>query len=189
MPALIIIDMQEDFVLPHGSLCIQGAKDTLPRIREVLDGFRQRALPIFHVVRSYRADGVDVEWPREQAFRKGHHAVVPGTPGARIVSELAPRPNEYVVTKKRFSAFMHTELDLLLRRLHIRELAVCGTQLPVCVRCSVFDAIALDYRVTLIADGTSAQTEAIAEANRFDMANIGTRCLNAADYLSQLAGA
>lgn len=184
--ALGIIDMQNDFVSPQGQLCIAGAQDTVPRIREVLDVFRDLGWPVFYIQRSYRPDGVDAEWPRQDAFARGQKAVTPGSWGAEIVAELSPRSSEYVLTKKRFSAFMHTEFDLLLRRLQVKNLTICGTQLPVCVRCTVFDAIALDYRVTLLTDATSAQSTAIAEANIQDMAAVGACCLTTAAHIHQL---
>ncbi|MFO7718339.1 MAG: cysteine hydrolase family protein [Thermodesulfobacteriota bacterium] len=184
--ALAIIDMQNDFVASEGRLCIAGAQDTVPQIRKVLEVFREQEWPVFHIQRSYRPDGVDTEWPRQEAFARGQSAVTPGSWGAQIVDELTPKANEYVVTKKRFSAFMHTEFDLLLRRLHISDVTICGTQLPVCVRCTVFDAIALDYRVTLLTDATSAQTPAIATANIQDMAAVGAFCLSTAAHIRQL---
>jgi nicotinamidase-related amidase len=182
--ALLIIDMQNDFVLPGAPVCVAGAIATIASIKQILAHFRTRQYPVFHVTREYRPDGSDVEKMRQDAFLDKHPCVVPNTPGCAIVAELTPLAGEYRIIKNRFSAFMCTELDLILRRIGIDHLVVTGTQLPNCVRATVFDAVCLDYEVTLITDGTSAQTPEIAAANILDMTNIGVRCMTADDFLS-----
>lgn len=181
--ALIIIDMQKDFVLPGASACIAGAYATIPRIKRLLDFFRGKGWPVFHVVREYRADGSDVEFTRLPGFLDGKGYAVPGTPGCEIVDDLAPIKGEYRVVKKRFSAFMNTELDLMLRRLKATHLVVCGTQYPVCVRTTIFDALAYGYPVINIMDATSAQTRQIAEANIADLKNVGVDCMVLDEFL------
>ena len=67
--------------------------------------------------------------------------------------------------KNRYSCFMNTELDFMLRRLGVTCLVICGTQYPNCIRASIFDAVCHGYRVVNIIDATSAQTPDVAEAN------------------------
>ena len=186
--ALIIIDMQNDFVLPGAPACVAGAQATVPCIRKLLDVFRAGAGPIFHVTREYRADGSDVELTRLGDFRHGKTFVVPGTPGCEIVAELAPRAGEYRVIKQRFSGFMQTELDFMLRRLGVTRLVICGTQYPNCVRATIFDALCLGYPVTNVIDATSAQTREIADANIRDLRNVGVDCITLDDYLERQSG-
>ena len=187
MPALLIIDMQNDFVLPGRPVTVAGAQATVPNIRRLLDAFRTRSWPILHITRAYRADGSDVELFRRDAFLRGPQYLLPGTPGAEIVEELKPLPGEQVLVKPRFSAFMGTPLDLLLRRLGVQELVVSGTQYPNCIRATVLDAVSLDYAVTLVTDACSAQTEAVAQANIADMAAIGVHCRTARQFLTEVA--
>ena len=175
--ALVIIDMQNDFVLPGAPACITGASATIPAIKKVLEFFRANKLPVFHVIREYRADGSDVEITRLQDFIQKTPYIVAGTYGCKIVQELAPIDGEYQIIKNRFSGFMNTELDLMLRRLGVTDLVVCGTQYPVCMRTTIFDAVALGYRVTNVTDASSAQTPEIANANIVDIKNIGVSCL------------
>ena len=183
--ALIIIDMQNDFVLPGAPACVTGARATVPRIKKLLEHFRERRQPIFHVTREYRADGSDVELNRLGDFRHGNTFVVPGTPGCQIVDGLMPLPGEYRVIKQRFSAFMQTELDFMLRRLGVTRLVVCGTQYPNCVRATIFDAICYGYAVLNVTDASSAQTADIAEANIRDLRNVGVECLTLEAYLER----
>ena len=181
--ALLIIDMQNDFVLPGAPMEVAGALATVANIAQVLTQFRQQQQPVFHVVREHRADGSDVDRFRQASFEAGVPFVVPGTSGCEIVEQLSPVESDYRLVKPRFSAFMQTELDFMLRRLKVERVVVCGTQYPNCIRATVFDAISLDYQVTLITDGCSAQSEAIAKANVFDMGEVGVECLTVGEFL------
>lgn len=172
--ALLIIDMQNDFVLEGGFLRVAQGKSVVPKIKEALDTFRSGKLPVFHIIRVHRSDGSDVEINRQELFGK-HPFAVEGSHGAAIVDELAPLPGEYVIPKVRMSAFIGTELDLMLRTLGIREIFVTGIQTPNCIRTTVFDAVAYNYPVTIIEDAVGAQTDEIHHANLLDMANIGIR--------------
>ena len=109
---------------------------------------------------------------------------MPGTPGCEIVAGLEPLPGEYRIVKNRFSAFMHTELDFMLRRLGVETITVVGIQYPNCIRTTVFDGVAHGYNVMLITDAAGAQTEEIARANILDIANIGVRCLTTDEFLA-----
>jgi nicotinamidase-related amidase len=184
-PALLIIDMQNDFVLEGKPLRVAGASKVIPMIQAVLTEFRGRSLPIFHVLRVHRPDGSDVELIRQELFRKQPFAVV-GTSGAAIIKELAPSKGEYVLTKTRMSAFIGTELDLMLRNLGVTNLVVCGIQTPNCIRTTVFDGIAYNYPVMLVDDATGAASEAVHRANIRDMQNIGVKIINAADLAGLL---
>jgi|SRR5208337_1547389 len=184
-PALLIIDMQNDFVLEGRPLRVASARMVIPKIREVLAAFRAKKLPVFHIVRVHRKDGSDVEITRQDLFRKKPFAVE-GTPGAAIVDELTPLPGEYVIPKIRMSAFIGTELDLMLRNLGITDLVVAGIQTPNCIRTTVFDAIAYNYPTVLVGDATGAQTDDIHNANVRDMLNIGVRIMTAGELAAIL---
>lgn len=180
--ALLIIDMQRDFVMAGSPLCVAGAAATVPAIAALLECCRHDGnIAIFHVIREYDSSGIDLERSRLQQFQ-GVPGAVRGTPGAEIVPELRPLPGEMVIVKPRYSAFFHTRLDLCLRRLGVDALLIAGTQYPNCIRATVTDALSLDYRVTVLSDCCSAQTPEIAEANLTDMRNLGARCVTLAAW-------
>jgi nicotinamidase-related amidase len=79
------------------------------------------------------------------------------------------------------SAFIGTELDLMLRNIGVTEIVVTGIQTPNCIRTTVFDAIAYNYPVVLVEDAVGAQTDEIHKANVRDMANIGVKILKSQD--------
>ena len=179
---LLIIDMQKDFVLPGAPAQVAGAYGSIPHIKEALDFFRQKPWPVFHIVREYRVDGSDIEYIRQTHFLETGGYAVPGTPGCEIVDELKPLPHEYRIVKKRFSAFMNTELDFMLRQLQVPHLVVCGTRYPACIRATIYDGIAYGYDITLLTDATSAETPEIARANIHDIKNLGVSCLTTAQF-------
>ena len=183
--ALLIIDMQNGFAMPGGACEVPGAHATIPVIRRVLARFREAGRPVFHVVREYRPDGVDVESSRLEALQK-KPMVAPGSPGARIVPGLEPVDGEYRVVKQRFSAFMFTELDLMLRRKGVTRLIVTGTQLPFCLRATLFDGLSLGYDMVLLTDASSSRAPEIHEANIRDIRDAGMTCLTVDEYLSGL---
>jgi nicotinamidase-related amidase len=185
--ALLIIDMQNDFVLDGKPLKVAGARAVIPKIQMVLTEFRKRSLPVFHVLRVHRSDGSDVEITRQELFARSPFAVA-GTKGAAVIDELSPGKGEFVLTKTRMSAFIGTELDLMLRTLEISTLFVCGIQTPNCIRTTVFDGIAYNYPVVLIDDATGASSEEVHRANVRDMANIGIRIIKAEDVTGILGG-
>ncbi len=182
--ALIIIDMQNDFVLPTAPQTIARAEIIVPNIQKVLASFRSQELPVFHVYREYRADGSDIENTRLNTFLTEQKYCVPHTKGCEIIDELRPIEGEYKIVKNRFSGFMQTELDFILRRLSVEKIVVCGIQYPNCIRATIFDGVALGYDVTLITDATEAQTEEIAKANILDIKNIGVECLTTEVFLT-----
>lgn len=179
--ALVIIDMQNDFVLPDAPLCVEGAQATVPTIRRLLDHARRKGWHVIHVIRLHRPDGSDVEKSRIPLFRDGRGICIPGTPGAAIVDELSPLPGETILRKLRFSAFFQTELDMLLRRFGTDTVVIAGTQYPNCVRGTAVDAMSRDYATIVVTDACSAQDEAIAAANIRDMRNMGILCVPLAE--------
>lgn len=175
--ALIIVDMQNDFVLPSAPACVAGAAASLPKIQQALAFWRQQQWPVIYLYREYRRDGSDIEVTRLESFLRGKPICLPGSHGAKIIEALKPQESEYLVMKNRFSGFMDTELDFILRRRKIESIVVCGTQYPCCIRATLVDGLCYGYHTTCLTDATSAQTEDVAQANIRDLENMGIHCL------------
>jgi nicotinamidase-related amidase len=178
--ALLIIDMQNDVVSK-----LPPAPGIIPDILEVLKRFRDLGKPVFHIRRSYRSDGTDVELPRLEVFKEKGFKVVEGTPGAEIVNELAPNKEEYVIIKSRWSGFCKTNLDLLLNRLGVKTVVLTGVQTPNCVRTTAYDAIAFDFDTIILKDCSAAMKDSVHENNLNDMANIGIKIMIKDEFLEQ----
>ena len=176
MKALLIIDMQNDFVLENAPFRVNGALGIIGNIKKILGEFRDNNLPIFHIIRAHRKDGSDIEITRKEIFSKKPYAVE-GTKGAEIIDELKPRENESVIKKTRMSAFFNTELDSMLKTLKISDIFIAGIQTPNCIRETAFDAVAYDYMAYLVEDAVAAQNGEIHKANVLDMKNIGIKTI------------
>jgi len=147
--ALIIIDMLNDFVDPSGKLYVPGSERIIPNIKKLKDAFKEAKLPVIYTNDAHLPD-VDKElklW--------GEHAVV-GTWGAQVVEALKPEANDFVIKKRRYSAFFSTDLDLLLRELGVTELVLTGVATNVCVLHTAADAFFRGYSLIVVEDGTMA---------------------------------
>ncbi len=184
--ALLIIDMQNDFVVGNAHCKVQEAIHLLPAMRQTLDFFRSKHLPVFHITRSYQEDGNNAEITRRKDFQEGRKYIVVGTKGAEIVEELIPLPGEEVLVKPRFSAFFATELAGMLRRLEIDHVVVIGVNTANCVRATVFDAISHDFETTVLRDATASSTREIAEDNLRDMQAMGVHCPSLEEFVRSL---
>lgn len=184
--ALLIIDMQNDFILPGAPAEVPGAVKIVPSVKKLLDFCRERKIPVFHVIRQYRYDGTDIENFRREGFLKNRRYLVPGTPGAEIISELKPAEGEYVIVKPRFSAFFSTELELMLKRIKINDVVICGVQYPNCIRATALDSVSYDYNTTVITDATAGADDEIEVSNVRDLRNIGVKCLTFEEWRRQI---
>ena len=186
--ALLMIDMQNGFLSARSPLFIDGAPATVPACARVIDHCRSQQIPVFFVTRSYAADGSNVERSRLAAWERGGRPVSPGCApelSIELPEAFGSDPRDHHIVKPRFSAFFATELDLLLRRLGVRELILIGTTTPNCIRTTCYDAIALDYDVTVFSDCTSSKTEEIQRANLYDMSGIGARILSSTEWMAE----
>ncbi|MBQ9664217.1 MAG: cysteine hydrolase [Oscillospiraceae bacterium] len=188
--ALLVIDMQKGFLSPASPLYIDGAQVTVPACAAAIAACRERGIPVFFVTRIYYADGSNVEHTRRDAWLKGGRPLSPGCPeeiSAEMPEEFGNSPMDYRIIKPRYSAFFATELDLILRRLGVRHVVLTGTTTPNCIRTSCYDAISLDYEVTVLSDCTSSKTAEIQESNLRDMANIGAEIIDSAAFLKRIS--
>jgi len=151
--ALIIVDMQNDFVRPEGALPIGDAPGTIDAIAQ-LRNFAQRAgMPVFYTQDSHYAGD------REFAIW-GEHCTV-GTSGWDVVDDLAPDPDagDLVFRKDRYDGFFGTNLETTLRQRGIDTLIICGTVANICVLYTAASAAIRWYHVVLPIDALSAITE------------------------------
>jgi nicotinamidase-related amidase len=172
--ALLLIDVQADF-LDDGRSPVAGTSAVLPALTRLAGAFRTAGRPIFHVLRLYTGDDVDLV--RRALVAGGSGPVRPGTPGSRIpdgllgadceqepdkllAGELAPvASREWLLWKPRWSAFHRTRLEPALHGLDVDTVVVAGCNFPNCPRATIFDASERDFRVVMVADATSGVTD------------------------------
>mmetsp|Transcript_18508 Transcript_18508/g.39752 ORF Transcript_18508/g.39752 Transcript_18508/m.39752 type:complete len:189 (+) Transcript_18508:93-659(+) len=181
--AIICIDMQNDFLLPESPLCVKGGLGCLPKVKEAIAAARAKHVPVFWVIREHDPSGLDIEWTRKHLLEGGGAgATLPGSKGAELFEGLEVRPGDMQLVKKRFSAFFHTHLDLILRRLGVRSVVLCGVQTPNCIRATAVDALGLDYEVVVLGDATASKSDAVQEANLEDMRCMGIKITSTSEW-------
>jgi len=153
--ALVVVDMQEFFFVENPNV---DRLDLGKRCNEIVGIARQADMPVVHVVTLYRQDRVD--WPK--AWNTGESwcaNLVRGGELAQVVDQLSIEPDDFVVEKKRFSAFYNTNLDDILRSLGCDHIYLIGYSADVCLRFTSVDAYNRGYGVSLVYDGIESFRE------------------------------
>jgi nicotinamidase-related amidase len=146
--ALVVVDMQNDFVKEGGTLVVPDAEGTIPAIRQLLGLARDSGMKVVFTQDTHTEDDPEWDiWPE--------HARE-GSWGWEIVEELAPRPDELVIRKVRYDAFYGTHLDHFLKIWGTETLIVCGTVANICVHYTAASAALRWYDVVIPKDATSA---------------------------------
>jgi nicotinamidase-related amidase len=146
--ALVVIDMQNDFVERGGSLVVPDAAATIPAIRRLLDLARASRMRIVYSKDTHRPGDPEWEvWPEH--CREG-------TWGWEIVAELAPGIDDTVLRKARHDAFYGTELDDILRLWGVDTLVICGSGANVGVHYTAASAALRWYAIVIPRDAISA---------------------------------
>ena len=146
--ALLVVDMQNDFVAEGGSLRVPTAESTIPTISALLELARAYGMRVVFTQDTHR-DG-DPEW------RIWPEHAREGSWGWEIVDALAPAPDETVIRKVRYDGFYGTPLDHLLRLWGVTTLVICGTVANICVHYTAASAALRWYDVVIPRDAVSA---------------------------------
>ncbi|WP_055554195.1 cysteine hydrolase family protein [Streptomyces sp. NBRC 110028] len=154
--ALLAMDIQ------NGIVGRVADPDYLPRLARAVDAARSAGIPVLHVVVGFRSGHPEVS-ERNMSFSAlgASEAFTPVDPGAAIHPDIAPRPDEPVITKKRISAFAGSDLELVLRSQGITDLVLTGVATSGVVLSTLRQAADLDYRLTVLADGCADTDEEV----------------------------
>lgn len=164
--ALLIIDMQRDFLEPGGFGEMLGndvsqLRRTIEPNRRLLAAWRALDLTVIHTREGHRPDLLDLH-PAKKVRGRGKCCIgdigpmgrilVRGQPGHDLIPELYPLPNEVVIDKPGKGAFYATDLESVLREHHIRQLVVTGVTTEVCVNTTVREANDRGYDCLVLSD-------------------------------------
>jgi nicotinamidase-related amidase len=158
--AVLVVDMQNDFVRPGAPVEVPAAQTVIPAIQRISAAARACGVPVIYT-QHLLEEGFDVS-PLETEYnpilqRVGMRR---GTLGAEIVDELRPEGTDLIVEKHRYDAFFNTRLDSLLSTVRglraIDTLVITGTLTEVCCESTARSAFMRDYRVLFVSDATGA---------------------------------
>jgi len=174
--ALIIVDMQNDFLHRDGSfghisrehpefdIDMPFLMGTVPYVKRLADAYRAAARPVVYLAHVLKRDYSDAAFPYwrvgiEPASGYRTHCAE-GTWGAQIIDELQPQEGEHLVVKKGFGGFApSTPLDTILRNIGVNTCVVTGVTTCVCVSKTIRGGVEHNYRMVVVGD-------AVAEVSR-----------------------
>jgi nicotinamidase-related amidase len=136
----------------------QGRVD---RVKELIAACRATGVPVVFIQEVHKRTLVD--FGRELDGAEGIHALE-GDPTTELAPGIAPTPHEYLIRKRRYSAFFATELDLVLRSYGARAVLLVGGLTDVCVHYTAVDAHQHDYRIRVIEDCVGGSSQAAHDA-------------------------
>ena len=168
--ALVVVDMQRDFLEPGGfgeSLGnnVQRLRDIIPNISNLIRIFRRASLCIVHTKEGHKPDLSDCPKQKLRPAKNGlaigdpgpmGRLLISGEPGNDFISEVSPSKGEIVITKPGKGAFYKTRLDEILRDLEISTLLFTGVTTEVCVQTSMREAADRGFQTLIVSDATAS---------------------------------
>jgi nicotinamidase-related amidase len=141
--ALLVVDVLNDFRHPGGDRLLASFRERLPGLVAALEEAREDGVPVLYVNDSYG------DWSGDRA----------GLIARAALSELAPRADEPLVFKPRYSAFDHTPVELILRGLGVERILLAGGSTEGCIVQTGIDARELGFKVTILASACATVDE------------------------------
>jgi len=171
--ALIIIDMQNDFIHENGAMrnislemgvpesALNQSKVPISNIKKLAEQFRKDCKNVIYVYIAWEPDYSDVAIPLNKMPPKVKEvgALMRGSWGSQIIDELTPSKSDHMVMKKGYGGFFQTSLDRILRNLDIKTLVLSGVYTNICVETTAREAVAYGYDILLVKDATASFDE------------------------------
>lgn len=178
--ALIVVDVQNDFCADGGAFAERGydlsmIQSMVPTLDSFIGKARQAGVTIVYVRVTHEEIYNSPSWAERRA--KGVNRICEaGTWGAELYV-VSPQPGDVLVTKHRYSAFVGTDLDMVLRSKGIRTLLVSGVATNTCVECTARDGYQLDYYIVFLQDCSGSTKAHLHDATLENISrNFGVVC-------------
>jgi nicotinamidase-related amidase len=187
-PVLVVVDMQQaDTMTPEeaGIPLMPGHADRVQIAEQLLAAARAAGVPVVFFQEVHRPSGVD--FGRELDGTEGVHCV-DGQPGTALEPTLLPSPDEFHIVKRRYSGFIGTDFEIVLRGLRASTLILIGGLTDVCVHYTFADAHQRDFYVRVVSDCVGGSSQAAHDASLNAMEYLQTGAVrSSAEILSALA--
>jgi len=170
--AMIVVDMQNDFVREGAGIEVPNARAIVPDLDRLLKVCRAHTIPVIYIHHVIRGGNIDAgRLADHHELIRDSKALIAGTDNVEIYEAIKPEADDLLVAKPRYSAFYGTDLEAILRSKGIDTLIVSGTVTNVCCESTVRDAFSRDYKVIFLADGNAT----------FDWPDVGFGSVSAAE--------
>jgi ureidoacrylate peracid hydrolase len=194
--ALVVIDLQNAFLLPGMPAAVKNAGDIVPNVNRLAQALRGAGGKVVWV--KMTLDGERERWsvffdhfgsPSHSAAEQ--KSLSRGDPGHELFAALDVRPEDLVVEKTRFSAFIQgsSDLDCTLRELDIDTVLIVGTVTNTCCESSARDAMMLNYKTIMVSDANAAHSDDEHNATLTNILRIFGDVLSTDEVVAKLVGA
>src|SRR5438874_12744538 len=154
--AMIVVDMQNDFVASGAAMETPAARAVVPKLADALKICRDAGIKVIYTAHVHRRDGCDMGlFDDMHPPIANREALVDGTPGVDIYSDVAPAPGEHVIKKHRYSGFFGRDLDMILREWGCDSVILSWATTENCCHATARDAMFRNYRVVFLSDATA----------------------------------
>jgi nicotinamidase-related amidase len=161
--ALIVVDLQEDFVNPGNPMCVPEAYRQIPRVKALIEGCREVGVPVFYTEHSISQDNACDFYEYWDPIRNG--AIKEYEQATKVYHGLDPQPGERIInTKHAYDSFAGTNLDYVLRNHRTRTVIICGTLTNFCCESTARTAYFLGYHVVFGSDVNATDSALAHEA-------------------------
>jgi biuret amidohydrolase len=173
---LVVIDVQKGELTPEtaGIPIMPDAAGRHERIRLLVGAARAAGVPVVFVQELHKRTLLD--FGRELDGVEGIHALE-GDETTELADGLDPQPDEYLIRKRRYSAFFGTELEIVLKSYRADELILVGALTDVCVQYTFADAHQHDYRCQVVTDCVGGSSRAAHDSALEAMRYLQRDCL------------
>lgn len=179
--AVLVVDMIRDFTdLERGRVANPVSAALVPTVQTFVEAARAQGALIIWFIDQHRAGKPD--WELEHVRPHGEE----GSVGVELDPRLHPLPEDYQVVKRRYSAFVGTDLDLILRDNHIERVILTGTKTNVCIRATATDAFERNYHVVVPRECVATDKVHLHEANLEDIGKYMGKVMSADEALALL---
>lgn len=171
---LLVVDVQNDFVSSKGSAAQRGEdvsapQAMVPSLVRLIEEARSVSMPLIYIKTTHSEWTDSPSWIYRKSQQSALKSCREGSWGAEFYDGIAPLPGERVVIKHRYSAFINTDLNTVLRAKGIQSVLVSGVATNVCVETTARDAFMFDYYVTFVEDCSAAYEPKLHESTLENM--------------------
>jgi nicotinamidase-related amidase len=185
---LVVIDVQKGELTPEtaGIPIMSGGAGRHERIRALVGAARAAGVPVVFIQEVHKRTLLD--FGRELDGAEGIHGLE-GDETTELADGLDPQPDEYLIRKRRYSAFFGTELEIVLKSYRAERLILVGALTDVCVHYTFADAHQHDYRCQVVTDCVGGSSRAAHDAALEAMHYLQRDCLADSRQVLEALGA
>ncbi|GGH82545.1 ureidoacrylate peracid hydrolase [Pullulanibacillus pueri] len=190
--ALILVDIQNDFCHEAGACANRGSDVTdaqaiIPQVQKLITEARKMNVPVIFIQMTLDENTVSEAWKTRLSLQKPSQdplGIVKKYSWGTEFYKLEPQAEDIIVEKHRYSAFIGTDLNMILQNLKRKSIIMTGVATNVCVESTARDGFMLDYNVTLVKDASACYSRELHDSTIMNIENTFGLALDTDDIIN-----